>query len=65
MAGTYDFPAVDVRLVLRLDSIGEAGLKKNVYSFLEAEGLTHSLPDAIFDRMLSTRSIVVVSSMPL
>ena len=29
-----------------------------VDSFLEVEGLTHSLLDAIFDQMLSTRSIV-------
>ena len=35
----------------------ERQASKKVYSFLEAEGLTHSLFDAIFDRMLSTRRV--------
>ena len=35
-------------------------LQKKMYSFLEAEGLTHSLVGAIVDRMLSTGT----SSMP-
>ena len=55
VAEASGFPALDVWLVPRLGSIGEAGFEKVTPFFLEAEGLTHSLFDVIFGRMLSTR----------
>ena len=40
MAGASDFPAVDVRLVLWLNLVEEAGFENFPFSFLEA-GLPH------------------------
>ena len=57
VAGASGFPRVDVWFVRRLDSVGEVDFKKNTFFFLEAEGVTHSLLDDIFDRMLSTRVV--------
>ena len=43
VAGATGFPAVDVWLVPRLDSVEEADLENFTPFFLEAEGVTHSL----------------------
>ena len=69
VAGASGFPAVDVRLVPRLDSFEEAGFENFTFFFLEAgEGVTHSFdffPDDILIHHIRYTSIVVVSLTPM